>query len=73
MKKTSCLVERVTELESLIAHQDSTIEDLHEMVKSQWTEIQSLSQEIAKLNGQLLRIESEIEAAQSNEQAPPHY
>jgi SlyX protein len=73
MNTTNELEERLTALESHIAHQDGTIEDLHDMVNRQWTEIEALRREIAQLSGRLLRIEGEMETPQPDDQPPPHY
>ncbi len=65
--------QRLMALESHIAHQDGTIEDLSEMVNKQWTEIEALRRTISHLQDRLLRIEGDLEPGQPDDQPPPHY
>jgi|TARA_B100000315_G_C14276070_1_gene450895 SlyX protein len=73
MNNAGDLEARLMALESHIAHQDGSIEDLHDMVNRQWTEIEALRRDIEQLRGRLLRIEGELETAQPDDQPPPHY
>ncbi len=73
MNDIQALEQRLTALESHIAHQDGTIEDLSEMVNKQWTEIEALRREIEQLRGRLLRMEGDMETGQPGDQPPPHY
>ncbi len=73
MNELQDLRQRLMALESHSAHQDGTIEDLHQMVNKQWLEIETLQQNIAQLGGRLSRLEGDIETARSGDQPPPHY
>ena len=73
MNDIQALEQRLTALESHIAHQDGTIEDLSEMVNKQWTEIEALRREIEQLRGRLLRMEGDMETGRPGDQPPPHY
>jgi SlyX protein len=67
------LQQRLTALESHLAHQNGTIEDLSDMVNKQWTEIEALRRDVNQLRERLLRIEGNFETTQPNDQPPPHY
>ncbi len=67
------LQQRLMALESHIAHQDGTIDDLSEMVNKQWAEIGALSREVNRLRERLQRIEGDLESTQPDDQPPPHY
>ena len=60
-------------LESHIAHQDGTIDDLNEMVNRQWTEIEALRRDLAELRDRLMRVEGDMKPSQPDDQPPPHY
>ena len=65
--------DRLMALESHIAHQDGTIEDLNEMVQAQWTEIESIRRDLSELRARLARVEGDMEPTQPDDQPPPHY
>jgi len=67
------LQQRLTALESHLAHQDGTIEDLSEMVNKQWTEIETMRRKVSQLQARLARIEGDLAADQPADQPPPHY
>ncbi len=62
--------ERITELETRIAHQDRAIADLNEMITAQWKKLEAMER-------QLRRFGEEISSLEGNEapanQKPPHY
>ena len=63
----------ITALESRIAHQDGTIDDLNEMVNKQWAEIEALRRDLAELRARLARVEGDIGPSQPDDLPPPHY
>ena len=67
------LEDRITALESHIAHQDGTIDDLNEMVNKQWTAIEALRLDLAELRARLARVEGDMGPNQPDDQPPPHY
>ncbi|MDA1097678.1 MAG: SlyX family protein [Proteobacteria bacterium] len=73
MSEIEDLEQRLVTLESHIAHQDGTIEDLHAMVNAQWTGIEALRRELDQLRGRLLRLEGEMETDHPDDRPPPHY
>jgi len=67
------LEDRITALESHIAHQDGTIDDLNEMVNKQWAEIEALRRDLADLRARLARVEGDVGPSQPDDLPPPHY
>ena len=67
------LAARLTALESHIAHQDGTIDDLNEMVNQQWAEIETLRRDLAELRARLSRVEGDVAPAEADDKPPPHY
>jgi SlyX protein len=63
--------ERIDALETRVAYQDQTIEDLHAALTAQWRSIDVLTQKLAQLEEQV-RSGSHI-ADPSTESPPPHY
>ena len=61
--------ERLAALEETLSHQSLALEQLDEVVRSQWSEIERLRREIARLEE---RVESAADEP-SNDPLPPHY
>ena len=66
------MVDRLMVLESHVAHQDTTIDDLSQMVNTQWLEIEKLQRILSEQRALLTRIESDLKPVQFHEK-PPHY
>ena len=65
--------ERIDQLEAHIAHQDETIQDLSDVAMQQWDAIKELRQEIARLKGEMQRLEDSVNTPPGEEPPPPHY
>jgi SlyX protein len=65
------LSERIDALESRLAYQDRTIEQLNETITSQWKQIDALTRQLAALTERLQEAETD-RPAPANER-PPHY
>ncbi len=63
---------RLDELESRIAYQDATIDKLNDVVCTQWTTIDRLTQQIERLEQRMQQF-GEREAAEQPTELPPHY
>ena len=72
MNEKSGIVDRLMTLESRIAHQDTTIDDLNLMVNKQWAEIEKLQRKFSEQCAHLTRIESALKLDEIGEK-PPHY
>jgi SlyX protein len=65
--------ERLTELETRVAFQEQTIQELNEVVTRQQAEIDRLSQGYETLKLQLLELAPSLVADPAEETPPPHY
>ena len=66
------LTARIDALEMRATEQERTIEDLNATILAQWTEIESLNRQIARLGAQIQEIEAHAPAGEP-EPPPPHY
>jgi SlyX protein len=66
------LSERIDTLESRLAYQDHTIEQLNETITAQWKQIDMLTRKLATLTERLQEAEANRSAAPASER-PPHY
>lgn len=62
--------EKLTEIEMTLAHQEQTIQELSDIVTSQWKEIETLKRRLDKT---LAKIEQLEEGDTPANQKPPHY
>ena len=62
---------RIEALETRIAHQDRTIEDLNVAVTDQWKRIEGLLKEVERIGDRLQRVEDA--APPDGPEPPPHY
>jgi SlyX protein len=65
--------DRLDALESHIAHQDVTIQELSDVALKQWRVIEQLTTRIERLEGQLRAGEAAIDRPPGAEPPPPHY
>jgi SlyX protein len=65
------LSERIDALESRLAYQDHTIEQLNETITAQWKQIDALTRQMTALKERLQEAEAD-RPAPANER-PPHY
>ena len=68
-----CGIKRRDDLEAHIAHQDSTIDDLNQVILEQWNEIKALTEKMARLEAKVQTSEQAAESDESPEPPPPHY
>ena len=61
--------DRIAKVEEALAHQSIALDELNEVVREQWREIERLRREITRLEGV---IERSVEDA-SDDPPPPHY
>jgi len=65
--------DRIIELESRLAFQESTMQDLNDIVAKQQNLLHQLSDEVIKLKNQLQNGSASNLADESEETPPPHY
>jgi len=63
---------RIEQLETRIAHQDLTIEDLNKSVTAQWRQIDDLTKQVERMAARLQHVEANA-APGAAEPPPPHY
>jgi SlyX protein len=66
------LADRVEALETRVAYQDQTVDDLNKTVTAQWERIDKLSRELTRLADRLQQAEDRS-APTGPEPPPPHY
>jgi SlyX protein len=67
------LIGRIEQLETTIAFQDRTIEDLNQALALHFKEIEALKRELHMLGSQLREVEAHPALAPPTEPPPPHY
>lgn len=65
--------DRLIELESRIAFQDHTLQELNEVIVRQQREIDGLRRELEALRDQFKALAPALVASRSEETPPPHY
>jgi SlyX protein len=66
------LASRLDELEAKVMFQQESIDNLNEVITSQWKLIDQLKSQIGKLDDQLYELEMSSSGGTTN-QKPPHY
>jgi len=64
---------RLEKLETTIAYQDETIEELNKAVTDLWRELEATRRDLSKLTDQLRAVEAHPALAPQDEPPPPHY
>ncbi|MBR0830416.1 SlyX family protein [Bradyrhizobium manausense] len=71
MSELTGLTERIDRLETRLAYQDETIEQLNQTITAQWKQIDMLTRQVAQLSERLQ--EAEANAPGPANERPPHY
>jgi SlyX protein len=64
---------RLIELETRLAFQDNTLQELNAVVVRQQREIDALTRELETLKAQIRTLAPELVASRTDEAPPPHY
>jgi SlyX protein len=72
MNDVGSLNARIEALETRIAHQERTIEDLNRSVTEQWERIDALTRQAERMAARLQQIEGNVPSGE-DEAPPPHY
>ena len=67
------LEERLTEIESRVAFQDDTIQQLNDVIVRQQHDIEQLTEELQLLKQQLQTLAPSLVVDEVQETPPPHY
>lgn len=70
---SAALEARVQVLEELLAHRESDLHDLSEMVTQQWSRIEALEREIERTKDRIITLEDEVGDGPEANQKPPHW
>lgn len=70
---TEALQERIEALETRVAFQDQTIEDLNAAVVDQWKHIDTLMHEVKRLRDLVEDTRASMSDPKAPEPPPPHY
>lgn len=73
MSDMQSLSDRIDEMEIHLAHQDQVIEDLNSVIARQWTQIEAMARQLAKLGDRVHVVEEQTGDPASDEPPPPHY
>lgn len=73
MHKIEALVARIDALETQVAHQDRTIEDLNATITGQWKQIETLTRQVKRLDEQLQDVRASAGSPGEQDPPPPHY
>ena len=71
MSEIEQLRERMDTLETRLAYQDETIEQLNQTITAQWKQIDALTRQLSQLSERLQ--EAEARAPGPSNELPPHY
>lgn len=64
--------ERLTDIETTLAHQDKIINDLSDVINDQWKEIESLKRKLIETNNKIEELETSSNGNEANVK-PPHW
>ena len=73
MTEVEELATRIEKLETLVAFQEQTIEDLNTTVTDQWKALELVKRELASLGAQVRDVEAHPALSVAPEAPPPHY
>ena len=64
---------RVQNLEEALAHRDSELQDLSDMVSQQWKRIEAMEAEINRTKDRIITLEDDVGQGPEADQKPPHW
>lgn len=73
MSDMQSLSDRIDEMEIYLTHQAQAIEDLNSVIARQWTQIEAMSYQLAKLGDRVYIVEEQGGEPAPAEPPPPHY
>ena len=73
MSEDKDLEQRLNDMESHLAHQEKTIQDLSDIAARQWETIDGLVRKVGRLEDRIRVIEEDIQTTPPKDPPPPHY
>ncbi|PCI40994.1 MAG: hypothetical protein COB46_05450 [Rhodospirillaceae bacterium] len=70
---TDDLDARVQNLEEALAHRDSELQDLSDMVSQQWKRIEAIEGELNRTKDRIITLEDDVGQGAEADQKPPHW
>ncbi|MBL4888397.1 MAG: SlyX family protein [Candidatus Lindowbacteria bacterium] len=70
---TDDLEARVQTLEEALAHRDSELQDLSDMVSQQWKRIEAMESELNRTKDRIITLEDDVGQGPEADQKPPHW
>jgi SlyX protein len=67
------LIARIDTLETRVAFQDETIEDLNKAIVEQWKKVEAMTRQLARIEDRVEVGEQRADLAGLPEPPPPHY
>ena len=64
---------RVQNLEEALAHRDSELQDLSDMVSQQWKRIEAMESELNRTKDRIITLEDDVGQGPEADQKPPHW
>jgi len=64
---------RIEALETKIAYQERTIEELNNALTGQWKQIDMLTKQVERLSDRIKSVEDSAPSSATDEPPPPHY
>lgn len=64
---------RVQALEEALAHRDSELQDLSDMVSQQWKRIEAMEGELNRTKDRIITLEDDVGQGPEADQKPPHW
>ncbi len=65
--------DRLSAVETHLAHMESTIGDLSDMVRRQWDALDRIEKTVKRLNEEIIEIEDALDGPTKGDAPPPHY
>jgi len=73
MNEINDLIQRLDRLETQVAFQEQTIQQLNTTITSQWELIDRLKQRLSRLSDQVREVENSLAPPAAGEPPPPHF
>ncbi len=64
---------RIEALETKVAYQERTIEELNGALTEQWKQVDQLAKQVERLSDRIKRVEETAPSSPGDEPPPPHY
>jgi|GEM_PF-273864 len=70
---SAALKTKIQVLEEILAHRDSEMQDLSEMVNQQWKRLEAIENELNRMKDRVVSLEDDVAEGPAANQKPPHW